>query len=121
MLDPYCPGTFLKRYSFAGLSCSPQHGSISLQKHGYIRMIWSQSLLVDCQSLSEERFGLVILTLLSIEHRQIIEGFRPIGVIIPQCPLRDCKRTLIEWQGLSIFTLGSIQVCQTVEAGSNIR
>ena len=52
-------------------------------------MIWPQLLLADGQRPLHERLGLRVLALRLVQHRQVVQAGRRVGMLWPQLVLTD--------------------------------
>ena len=83
-------------------------------------MIGPERLLVDRQRPLDERLGLGVAALISIEPSQIVQRSRDIGMIGPERLLVDRQRALVERLGLGVAALVAVELSQIVQRRCDI-
>src|SRR2546421_12876248 len=78
-------------------------------------MVNPQGLFPDLQCTLKQRFGLGIVTLLTVEDRQIVECEGYIRMVSPQCVLLNVQCTLKQRLGLDVLTLLMVEDRQAIE------
>ena len=83
-------------------------------------MVGAERLLRDRQRALEERLGVGVAALGSVQLGQVVERDGDIGVVGAERLLADRQRALEERLGVGVAALGSVQLGQVVERVGDI-
>ena len=83
-------------------------------------MFWPKNLLADPERFLVERFGFGVLAQILVQHGQVIEGLRRVGMLFAENLLPDPKRFLAERYGFGVLAHCLVQEGQLIEARDGV-
>ena len=83
-------------------------------------MFWPKDLLPDPERFLIERFGFGVLAHFLVQHGQVIEAHRRVGMFWPKNLLPDPERFLEERFGFGVLAHSLVQHGQVIEAGRRV-
>src|SRR6266702_6365376 len=98
-----------KNCCFFIASHSAQKGNIISSDDLRFRMQMPQLLLSDRQDARYQRFGLLVLTLCTVELGQAVQAGSRVRMLWPQLLLPDCEGARYQRFGLLVLTLCMIE------------